>query len=121
MADTQSKQTTFHMTPEQFRHYGRAVVDWIADYYQRIESLPVLSQVPPGQIRASLPPEAPELGEEFTQILRDMDDVILPGITHWQSPNYFAFFPANASRPAVLGEMLSAGARGPRNLLGNRP
>jgi aromatic-L-amino-acid decarboxylase len=99
----------FHMTPEEFRLYGREVVDWIADYYQRLESLPVMSQVQPGQIRASLPSEPPLRGEAFAAILRDVDEIILPGITHWQSPNFFAFFPANTSGPSILGELLSAG------------
>jgi aromatic-L-amino-acid decarboxylase len=97
------------MTPDEFRRYGRAVVDWIADYYERIESLPVQSQVKPGQIRASLPPEPPGRGEAFETILRDVEDLILPGITHWQSPNFFAFFQANTSGPSILGELLSAG------------
>ncbi len=97
------------MTPEEFRRYGREVVDWIADYYQRLESLPVMSQVQPGQIRASLPSEPPLQGEAFATILRDVDEIILPGITHWQSPNFFAFFPANTSGPSILGELLSAG------------
>jgi len=99
----------FHMTPEQFRHWGHAVVDWIADYQQRVESLPVLAQVKPGDIRARLPAAPPERGEPFEQILADVDRLILPGITHWQSPNFFAFFPANASGPAILGELLAAG------------
>jgi aromatic-L-amino-acid decarboxylase len=99
----------FHMTPGEFRRYGRAMVDWIADYYERVESLPVLSQVEPGQIRALLPPEPPARGEAFADILKDVENLILPGVTHWQSPNFFAFFPANASLPAVLGELLSAG------------
>ena len=104
-----SKDTSYHMTPEQFRQYGRAVVDWIADYYERIESFPVLSRAEPGQIRASLPPEPPQRGEPFDAMLRDVDELILPGITHWQSPSFFAYFPANASGPSMLGELLSAG------------
>ena len=104
-----SEETSYHMTPDQFRRYGRAVVDWIADYYERIESFPVLSQVEPGQIRASLPPDPPQQGEAFEAILHDVEDLILPGITHWQSPNFFAYFPANASGPSMLGELLSAG------------
>ena len=99
----------FHMSPEEFRRCGRAVVDWIADYRQRIESLPVLSQATPGQIRAALPPGPPLHGEAFDTILRDVDELILPGLTHWQSPNFFAYFPANTSGPAILGELLSAG------------
>jgi aromatic-L-amino-acid decarboxylase len=100
---------SFHMTPEEFRRYGHAVVDWIAEYYQRVESLPVLSRVEPGQIQASLPPEPPLEGEPFEAMLKDVEELILPGLTHWQSPNFFAFFPANTSAPAILGELLSAG------------
>ncbi len=99
----------FHMTPEEFRRNGRAVVDWIADYWERIESFPVLSQVKPGQIRASLPPEPPLHGEPFEAMLGDVERLILPGITHWQSPNFFAFFPCNTSGPSALGELLSSG------------
>jgi aromatic-L-amino-acid decarboxylase len=84
-------------------------VDWIADYYERVETLPVLSQVKPGQIQASLPANPPAQGEAFADILKDVENLILPGLTHWQSPNFFAFFPANSSGPAVLGELLSAG------------
>ncbi len=101
-------EKNYHMTPEQFRRHGRAVVDWIADYYERIETLPVLSQVQPGQIRQALPAEPPTEGESFDAILRDMNKVILPGVTHWQSPNFFAYFPANASGPSILGDLLSS-------------
>ncbi|MHC4564112.1 MAG: pyridoxal-dependent decarboxylase, partial [Planctomycetota bacterium] len=104
-----SKPESYHMTPEAFRRHGRAVVDWIADYAQRVEDLPVLSQVKPGDIRRRLPASAPQQGEAFDDVLRDLEQVILPGITHWQSPNFFAFFPANASGPSILGELLSAG------------
>ena len=97
------------MTPDEFRRWGHAVVDWIAEYQQRVESLPVLSQVQPGEIRATLPAEPPQHGEPFDAMLADMDKVILPGLTHWQSPNFFAFFPANISGPSILGELLSAG------------
>jgi len=100
---------SFHMTPEEFRRNGHAVVDWIADYYSRIESYPVLSRVAPGQIRASLPTAPPDKGEPFAAILGDIEKLILPGITHWQSPNFFAYFPANASGPAILGDLLSSG------------
>jgi aromatic-L-amino-acid decarboxylase len=99
----------FHMTPEQFRQYGRAVIDWIADYYEKVESFPVLSQVTPGDIRNSLPEHPPEKGESVTDMLKDVEKLILPGITHWQSPNFFAYFPANASGPAILGDLLSSG------------
>ena len=99
----------YHMPSEEFRRYGKQIVDWIADYYERIENFPVLSPVAPGEIRASLPPQAPTQGEDFDTILRDFDRLIMPGITHWQSPNFYAFFPANTSGPSILGELLSAG------------
>jgi aromatic-L-amino-acid/L-tryptophan decarboxylase len=97
------------MTPEEFRRCGHAVVDWIADYQSRVESFPVLSQVKPGQIRASLPANPPAHGEPFEALLQDVEKLILPGITHWQSPNFFAYFPCNASGPAILGDLLSSG------------
>ena len=97
------------MTPEEFRRHGHAVVDWIADYYKRIESYPVLSQAKPGEIRASLPSAAPAKGEPFDAILADVEKLILPGVTHWQSPNFFAYFPCNASGTAILGDLLSSG------------
>lgn len=98
----------YHMTPQEFRENGHAVIDWIADYYQRIETFPVLSQVKPGEVREQLPAEAPADPEAFAAILRDFSSTILPGITHWQSPNFFAYFPANASGPAILGDLLSS-------------
>ena len=100
---------SYHMTPDEFRRYGRAVVDWIANYYERIESYPVLSQVQPSEVRAGLPAAAPQQGEPFDAILADIEPLIMPGITHWQSPNFFAYFPANASGPAILGDLLSSG------------
>jgi aromatic-L-amino-acid/L-tryptophan decarboxylase len=100
---------SFHMSPEEFRRQGHAVVDWIADYHSRIESFPVMSRVQPGEIRSKLPPCAPEQGEGFDQILGDIERVILPGITHWQSPNFYAYFPSNGSGPAILGDLLSSG------------
>jgi aromatic-L-amino-acid decarboxylase len=97
------------MTPDEFRKHGHDVVDWIADYYERIESFPVLSQVSPGEIRSGLPAHPPEQGEPFEDVLRDLDDRLLPGITHWQHPSFFAYFPANASGPAILGDLLASG------------
>ena len=99
----------YHMTPNEFRRCGRLVVDWIADYYESIEEYPVLSQVHPGEIRAALPSDPPIQGENIEDMLQDMSNLILPGVTHWQSPNFFAFFPANASGPAILGDLLSSG------------
>ena len=100
---------TFHMTTDEFRYFGKELIDWIADYYQNIEGYPVLSQVEPGEIRARLPPSPPNKGVSFDEIISDIDRLIMPGITHWQSPNFFAFFPANTSGPSILAELLSAG------------
>ncbi|TDI48452.1 MAG: aspartate aminotransferase family protein [Acidobacteria bacterium] len=97
------------MTADEFRRHGHELVDWIADYRSRIEDLPVLSQSKPGELRAALPEHAPDKGEPFDDILADIDRLIIPGITHWQSPNFFAYFPSNSSEPAILGELLSAG------------
>src|SRR6266481_817086 len=97
------------MTSDEFRRHGHAVVDWIADYRDRIESFPVLSQVKPGEVRAALPPSAPLHGEPFSALLKDVEQIILPGITHWQSPNFFAYFPSNNSTPSILGDLLSSG------------
>ena len=100
---------TYHLSPSDFRRLGHAAIDWVADYYERVESLPVLSRVKPGDIRASLPAHPPETGERFEDVLKDLDELILPGITHWQSPNFFAYFPANTSGPAILGDLISSG------------
>jgi aromatic-L-amino-acid decarboxylase len=97
------------MSPEQFRQHGHEVVDWIADYWSRIGSLPVRSQVSPGDVRAALPPSAPETGEPVSAVLADLDRVVVPGLTHWQHPGFFGYFPANTSGPSVLGDLVSAG------------
>ncbi|MFF5988842.1 pyridoxal-dependent decarboxylase [Prauserella flavalba] len=97
------------MTPEEFREHGKRVVDWIADYLASIESRPVRSQAKPGDVRSALPAHPPEEGEPFEHVLADLDRAILPGVTHWQHPSFFAYFPANASGPAILGDLLSSG------------
>ncbi|MDX3852395.1 pyridoxal-dependent decarboxylase [Streptomyces sp. AK02-01A] len=97
------------MTPQEFRQYGHATVDWIADYWERLESLPVAPDVEPGQVRSLLPARPPERGEPFESLLRDMDDIVVPGLLHWQHPRFFGYFPANTSGPAVLADLLSAG------------
>ncbi|MEQ8752259.1 MAG: pyridoxal-dependent decarboxylase [Coleofasciculus sp. G1-WW12-02] len=104
-----TKEINYHMSPEEFRRRGYQTIDWIANYMQKVEDLPVLSQVKPGEIRANLPDAAPQTGESYDAILNDIDRIIVPGLTHWQSPNFFAFFPAGASAPSILGELMSAG------------
>lgn len=99
----------YHLTPEQFREQGKKVVDWIADYYENIEKYPVLSQVKPNVIRELLPDEPPQTGETFESIMHDLDSKIMKGITHWQSPSFFAYFPSNTSFPSIMGDMISSG------------
>jgi aromatic-L-amino-acid decarboxylase len=97
------------MTAAAFRRAGYQTVDWVARYLEELERFPVLSQAEPGEIRARLPATPPVQGEPFDAILRDLDEIVIPGITHWQSPNFFAYFPANASPPAMLGDLVSSG------------
>jgi aromatic-L-amino-acid decarboxylase len=97
------------MSPEEFRRWGHAVIDWIADYQTNVERYPVLSPAKPGEIRARLPAEPPARGEDFTAMLEDMRRIVMPGITHWQSPNFYAYFPSNNSGPSILGDLLSSG------------
>ena len=97
------------MTPDDFRKQGYALIDWITEYLEGIEQYPVASQVQPGDIRAALPEHPPTGAEPFSDVLADLDRVVMPGITHWQHPNFFAYFPANTSYPAILGELAAAG------------
>jgi aromatic-L-amino-acid decarboxylase len=92
-----------------FRDDGALALDWVASYLERVRELPVLSQVEPGQIRAALPASPPDEPESFEAVLRDLDDVLLPGLTHWQSPRFFAYFATTGSEPGVLAELLIAG------------
>jgi aromatic-L-amino-acid decarboxylase len=96
------------MDSHQFRNYGHQLVDWMADYLDNVERLPVKAQCNPGEIYRQLPEKAPQEGEEMDRIFQDFQKIILPGMTHWQSPNFFAYFPANSSYPSVLAEMLTA-------------
>ena len=101
--------TSYHMSPEEFRANGHALIDWIARYMENVEQYPVMSTVEPGTIREKLPGTAPEQPEAFKALLDDLDNVVMPGVTHWQSPSWFAYFPANSSPPAILGELAAAG------------
>ena len=96
------------MMPTDFRKHAHEVVDWIADYLENIEKYPAKSQVQPKDIYNQLPDSAPEQGESMQKIMEDFQNIILPGMTHWQSPNFFAYFPDNSSYPSVLAEMLTA-------------
>ena len=97
------------LSPEEFRRHGHQLVDWLADYMSNVDQYPVLSQVAPNWVRSQLPAHAPDDPEPFDDIMADLDRVIMPGITHWQSPNFFAYFPANNSGPSILGELAAAG------------
>jgi aromatic-L-amino-acid decarboxylase len=97
------------MTPEEFRRLGYRLIDWIADYRARLEDLPVMSVLDPGAVRAGLPPSPPARAEGFENVLRDLEEILLPGVTHWQHPSFHGYFPANAELASVLGDCLSTG------------
>lgn len=96
------------MNSDQFRKHAHEMVDWMADYLENVSEYPVRSQVKPNEIFDQLPDAPPAQGEPYEQIFADFKEIIMPGMTHWQSPNYFAYFPANGSYPSLLGEMLTA-------------
>jgi aromatic-L-amino-acid decarboxylase len=96
------------MNPEDFRAHGHALVDWIAEYLEHSEKYPVLARVKPGEIAAALPDRAPEQGEPFEAIMRDFERVLVPGLTHWNHPGFFAYFAITGSAPGVLADFLSA-------------
>lgn len=97
------------MTPEEFRKIGYRVVDWIADYRARISELPVMASTAPGAVKARLPSDPPQSPESFDQIFRDLNEIIVPGLSHWQHPRFFGYFPANSLLASVLGDYLSTG------------
>jgi len=97
------------MNPEEFRRIGHQLIDWIADYRARVSEFPVRSQVEPGAVRAQLPSAPPAQPESFDHIFNDLEQIILPGLSHFQSPNFFGYFPANGELSSVLGDTLSAG------------
>ena len=97
------------MTPEEFRQAGYQLIDWIADYRARLAALPVMSPVAPGEVRTQLPPAPPEQPEPFAGILHDLDTIIVPGVSHWQHPSFFGYFPANSELASVLGDYISTG------------
>ena len=96
------------MEAETFRQYGHEVIDWVADYLRDVEQYPVLSPVSPGEVRRKLPSNPPRHGETMEAILGDFQRIVLPGITHWNHPRFFAYFPANHSGPSILADLLSA-------------
>jgi aromatic-L-amino-acid decarboxylase len=97
------------MTPEEFRDAGHRLVDWIADYRTRAETLPVMARTEPGDVRNRLPTLPPDAPEPFAAIVRDLDQIIVPGLSHWQHPRFFGYFPCNGSLASVLGDYVSTG------------
>ena len=97
------------MTPEEFRRAGHRLIDWIADYRATVESRPVMAQTSPGEIKAGLPASPPAKPEAFDDLIKDVDQIVLPGITTWQHPRFFGYFPSNALLSSVLGDYLSTG------------
>ena len=96
------------MPAEEFRRFGHEIIDWIADYFEQIEDLPVLAQIEPGDLKAQLPRSAPQVGESMEAILADVDRLIVPALTHWSHPSFFAYFATSTSAPGIFGELLSA-------------
>src|SRR5688572_5963467 len=96
------------MNPDDFRRHGHQLVDWIAEYLAGSERYPVLPRVAPGDVRNALPTAAPEHGESFEEIFRDFERVLLPALTHWNHPGFFAYFASTGSAPGVLAEFLAA-------------
>src|SRR5579862_2450297 len=97
------------MTPEEFRKVGHQLIDWIADYRAQVAKYPVMSKTSPGDIKAQLPPEPPQTPETFDAILADLEKIILPGLSHWQHPRFFGYFPSNGELSSVLGDYASTG------------
>jgi aromatic-L-amino-acid decarboxylase len=97
------------MTPDEFREHGHALIDWIAEYVEGVERYPVASTARPGEVRAALPEHPPTQREPFESVLADLDRVIVPGLTHWQHPSFFAYFPSNTNYASILAELLTAG------------
>lgn len=97
------------MTPEEFRQHGHQLIDWVADFRAGIANRPVMAQVEPGAIKAQLPASPPQQPETFAQILADLDSLIVPGLSHFQHPRFFGYFPSNSLLDSVLGDYLSTG------------
>lgn len=96
------------MSKEDFRRFGHELIDWISDYFENIESFPVLAQIEPGEFKAQLPSAPPAQGEPMQKILADLDRLIIPAITHWSHPSFFAYFATSTSAPGIFGELLTA-------------
>src|SRR3989440_1203613 len=96
------------MEKEDFRRFGHELIDWIADYFDNIEDLPVLAQIQPGDLKTQLPEAPPQQGEAMEKIIADVDRLIMPALTHWVHPSFFAYFATSTSAPGIFGELLAA-------------
>src|SRR3954468_19006262 len=96
------------MNKEEFRRFGHELVDWIAEYFDKIEELPVLASIEPGDLKAQLPTSLPQRGESMENIISDIDRLIVPALTHWSHPSFFAYFATSTSAPGIFGELLAA-------------
>jgi len=110
MTEPQQKlsPTLGDMNKEEFRRFGHELIEWVAEYLERVEDLPVLSRIEPGDLKAQLPAAPPETGEPMEQIIADVDRLIVPALTHWSHPSFFAYFATSTSAPGIFGELLSA-------------
>ena len=97
------------MTPEEFRRYGHRLIDWLADYHESLAKRAVMAKTKPGEVRAALPPAPPEEPEDFAAMIADLDRIVLPGLTLWQHPRFFGYFPANALPAGILADLVSTG------------
>ena len=100
---------SMHLSKEEFQKYGYRLVDWLANYFDTMEDNTVLPKVQPGDIRAMMPTSAPESAESMDEIIDDLDQIVMPGMAHWQHPGWYAFFPSGVSPVSVLGEFVAAG------------
>lgn len=101
-------RNTLDMPSEEFKKYGYQLIDWVADYLDSIEKHPVLAQIKPGEVKSQLPKTAPVDRESFDDMINDLNKIIMPGVTHWNHPNFMAYFNSTSSGPGILGELLSA-------------
>ena len=107
--DVVGSERSYHMDPDEFRRHGHALVDWLARYMETVGERQVMPDVEPGDIAAAIPETAPEKPEPFEDLIRDLDEVVMHGVSHWQSPGWFAYCPSTTSGPSILGELVSAG------------
>jgi aromatic-L-amino-acid decarboxylase len=106
--EVRAKPALGDMPGDEFKKYGYQLVDWIAEYLENVERFPVLSQIEPGSLREALPASPPNTGEDFAEVLKDVDRLILPAVTHWNHPGFHGLFSTSSSAVGIFGEMLSA-------------